>query len=243
MSALAAAIVVAMTKASPPGKSGWSVEPVPVAECSPAAPECPHAKRSTFYGGWVRRETAATARARYARMADALALELADSPDPAGEAGLVVGVAVNESGLREDVEFGRGRNVNGLGKNGRAVRRDNQDDAGGQGRGPSGEVCVMQILPSMARKYGGTEALVGDSENALRRCFRAGIAQLRFARAMCTTKKRSFGGRDVGRLYATVARYGTGFSCTSSNDGKTERRVKTAEWVTIVIRNELARAA
>lgn len=225
-----AALVLAMEKAAPCGRSAWSVEPVPVAECAPDAAACAGAKRSSFYRGWVRKESAATCKVRRDKMAHALALEARD----AIEAGLVLGIAVNESGLREDVMMGRGRS-------GRTKRTDKQyDDAGGQGRGPSNEACVMQIIPSMAREYGGAEALLGDSEGALRLCFRAGIAQLRYSRAMCSVRHRirvlPTGEReDVGPLFATISRYGTGHSCTSENDGKTARRVKTVRWMTAVI--------
>lgn len=220
---LAEAILVAMELAVPVGRSAWSVEPVPVTECAPEATACPGAKRSSFYGGWVRKESAEAGRARYAKLAAALAAE-AKSPE---EAALAVGVAVNESGLREDVMMGRGRS----GK---------PSDDGGQGRGPGNEACVMQILPSMAKAFGGPQALLGDSDEALRRCFRAGLEQLRWARSMCPLRLR---GPHISPLWATVARYGTGHSCTSPNQGKTARRVRTAEWMTVVIRQQMAKGS
>lgn len=237
---LAEAILVAMEKAAPPGNSGWSVEHVPITECAAErSSSCTRARWSSFYGGWVRRESKETGRERYRKAADALALELEGSGDPAGEAGRVIGVAVNESGLREDIQFGRGRS-------GRTRKTDKQfDDAGGQGRGPSNEACLMQILPSMAGPFGGTEALLGDSEDALRRCFRAGLAQLRYGRTKCPAAKRIYRGPagpiTVSELYATISRYGTGSSCTSSNLGKTEKRERTVQWVTVVIRDALRR--
>jgi hypothetical protein len=241
MSLLAAAILVAMERAVPPGRSAFSVEPVPAAECAPAAASCPNARRSHFYGGWVRQESAETGRHRYSAKAHALALELADSKRPIEEAGLVLGIEVNESGLREDVQMGRGRS-------GHTKPTDRQfDDAGGQGRGPANEACGMQILPSMATPYGGPTALLGWSPEALRNCYRAALDQLRHARAMCAPKMRTrllpTGAReDVGPLFATVSMYGVGNSCTSSNAGKTERRVNTVRWVTAVIEHEMRKA-
>jgi hypothetical protein len=237
---LSEAILVAMEKAAPPGKSGWSVEKVPVVECvADKLVPCVHAKWSSFYGTWVRTESKAAAVARYRKVAESLAAELEGSSDPAGEAGRVVGIAVNESGFREDIQFGRGRS-------GRTKKTDKQyDDADGQGRGPSNEACLMQILPSMATKYGGPEKLLGDSDEALRLCFRAGLGQLRYSKVMCPTSKRTYPGPTgpvvVSELYATVAHYGTGSSCTSANDGKTEKRVHTVEWVTVVIRNAMSK--
>jgi hypothetical protein len=234
---LAAAILIAMKLAVPCGNSAWSVEPVPVAECTADAKKCPGAKRSSFYRGWVRKESAATCEARYAKQARSLASELQGSERAIQEAGLVVGIAVNEGALREDVQFGRGRS-------GHVKRSDKQhDDAGGQGRGPGNEACWMQILPSMSRSYGGPEALLADTEEARRLCFRAALDQLRAARLSCSSvKKRTrptpLGPEVVSPLYAVVSAYGIG-SCASSNQGKTERRVNTILWVTAVIEREM----
>jgi hypothetical protein len=228
---LAAAILVAMKLAVPCGNSAWSVEPVPAAECAADAKECPGAKRSSFYRGWVRKESATACEARYSKAAHALASELQGSERAVQEAGLVIGIAVNESGLREDVMVGRGRS----GK---------PSDDGGQGRGPANEACLMQIIPSMAKGYGGADTLVGDSPEALRRCFRAALDQLRWARGMCPRKSRLVGpGVDVGIMFATIARYGTGLSCISANVGKTARREKTALWMTAVIDREMRKGA
>lgn len=248
LSPLEAAILVALKIAAPPGKAAWtlekeafSVEPVPASECSFYADACPGARRSSFYGAWVRRESKETGEARYAEQARALALELEGSPNAAAEAALVVAIAVNESGLREDVQFGRGRSQ-------RFKGQKQHDGAGGFGRGPGNEACWMQILPSMAEAYGGPEALLEDSEEARRRCFRAALAQLRHARAICSSEKKRtrptpVGTETVSRLYATVSLYGTGTSCASSNAGKTEARVKTYGWVRYVIDRELRHAA
>lgn len=225
---LADAILVVMEKAAPPGKSSWSVEPVPVTECASTQKVCPGAKWSSFYSGWVRKESVEHARARYARMARVLAQVLEGSKNPIEEASRVLGAAINESGFREDIEFGRGKN----GK---------PSDDGGEGRGPSGEVCVMQILPSMAHHFGGAEALLGDSDEALTRCFTAGLEQLRHASHFCTENRRTLGRIKVGQRFATYSMYGTGNSCTSGNHGKTQRRVDTSNWVTVLLRSELAK--
>lgn len=190
------------------------------------------AKWSSFYGTWVRQESPEAGRRRYAQIAGRMAFVLKDSPDPVREAGELVGIAANESGFREDAEFGRGRS-------GRTRKTDPQfDDAGGQGRGPSNEVCLMQILPSMAESYGGAEKLLGESDDALDRCFRAALDQVRYARARCLEPKRREG---HSLAWATAAYYGTGNSCTSPNGGKTGRRAHTIAWVTEVIRAELSK--
>jgi hypothetical protein len=223
---LADAIFSLMLLAAPPGKSAWSVEVVPITECAADAQACPGARRSSFYGSWVRKESREHATKRYRVMATALADELAESPDPANWAGMMIALAVNESGLREDVMVGRGRS-------GRTKPNDKQyDDAGGQGRGPGNEVCVMQILPSMAQKYGGPDALLGGTPEALRLCFRAAIDQLRWARSRCSSVKSRTIGKNftMSTMYAPLAMYGTGNSCTSSNGGKTDKRHQTALW-------------
>lgn len=241
-----------MLKAAPPGRAGFtltkeafSVEPVPAAECAPSTPSCPNARRSSFYGTWVRKESEESGAARYRIMATELGLEVEHSLKAEGTrwgtgddaraflAGIALGIQVNESGQREDVVMGRGRS-------GRVKPTDKQyDDAGGQGRGPSNEACVMQILPRMAAAYGGSEALLGLSHEALSRCYRAGLDQITYSARMCSLEKRRFGDRTVTRLYATVSRYGNGFSCTSSNGGKTEARVESASWMIAELRRLL----
>ena len=244
---LADAILAVMLKAVPPGRGGftltrqaYSVELVPTDLCAPEAAECAGARHSKFYGTWVRQESAETGRARYQKMAGRLALLLAESSSPALEAGRVIGVSVNESGLREDVEFGRGRS-------GRVKPTQAQyDDAGGEGRGPGNEACVMQILPSMAQKFGGPEALLGDSDGAIDRCFSAGLEQLRHGEQMCrSVAKRQVRLPDGSHVtksltYAMVSYFGTGSSCTSSNLGKSEARVQTITWVTVELRRLLS---
>lgn len=230
---LAQAILVALEKAVPPGKSAWSVEPVPITECAPEAKTCEHAWLSKFYGGWVRLESKEHARSRYTKAAKRIALLVRDMPDPAYAAGKIVGIGVNESGFREDVQMGRV-----------SSKEETKLGLRGAGRGPSGEVCFMQILPSMAKKYGPLESFLGESDEALDRCFRAAFDQLEDSRKRCSPSKRKIPGAPAGyapvtELYAMVSRYGNGSSCTSSNAGKTEARVQTITWVTVVIRQSL----
>jgi hypothetical protein len=225
---LAEALLVAMEKLAPPGNSVFSVEVVPATECPHRQMECRDAHWSSFYNAWVRKESKEAGHIRYRHMAERLAYALKDAKDPIGDAGKVLGFAVNESGFREDVEVGRV-----------STEKETKQGLLGAGRGPSGEVCVMQILPSMAKRYGTLESFLGDSDDALDRCFKAGLDQIRYADQMCASQKaRKIGPMTVGRLFATASKYGTGYSCTSGNHGKTERRVKTVQWVTVLIRNQ-----
>lgn len=226
---LAEALLIAMEKLAPPGNSVFSVEVVAATECPHRQMKCPDAHWSSFYNAWVRKESKKAAHARYRHMAERLAHVLEGSKDPVGEAGRVLGFSINESGFREDVEFGR-------------VSTKQEEKLGllGAGRGPSGEVCVMQILPSMAKKYGTPESFLGDSDEALDRCFQAGLDQIRYADRMCASERsRKIGPMTMGKLFAVASRYGTGVSCTSGNHGKTQRRVNTVEWVTVLIRSTL----
>jgi hypothetical protein len=125
---------------------------------------------------------------------------------------------------REDVEFGRGANKKA-------------SDDNGRGRGPGMEACLMQILPSMAMSYGGPNALLGDSEEALRLCFRAGIAQLRYAYTTCSYKYKSDFYPEP--LWMAISKYVSGSTCISSNNGKTEARFKTTVWASAELRRLL----
>jgi hypothetical protein len=202
------------------GESHFSVEPVP--ECAGAV-ACEGARWSSFYETWVRQESIATAKARYAVIGEAMSHEVTralcrDSqerpvdgctPLPGAKrwmwadlAGFTSAIAIMESGLREDVQVGRGR----AGK---------PDDAGGQGRGPANERCAMQIHPREI----DSDALLGTDLEANRRCFRAGIQRIVHARRWCAWRAPK-----VDWMFATASLYGTGTSCVSSNEGKTGKR-------------------
>lgn len=212
-----------LASTAPPGQTGFSVELA--TDCASDATTCPGARRSSFYRGWVRKESATTAAKRYDLIADVLddearrALCIGADGKPTCEQskaqkrwtvpGLIAisaAVAVQESGLREDVMVGRGRS----GK---------PSDDGGQGRGPGNERCAMQIHPSVL----DDDRLLGADRDALSRCFRQGMKMLIHARHYC-----SWAAPKVDRTWAVVSLYGTGVSCDSANNGKTRARVELA---------------
>jgi hypothetical protein len=127
---------------------------------------------------------------------------------PVTLAAMSLSVAIPESGLREDVQTGRGR----AGK---------PDDAGGQGRGPSNEACIAQIHPERLRHYGLTaDQVLGREPERLKACLRVQMQMLVQARAYCAWRAKT-----TPWEWATVAMYGSGNSCTTSNHGKTSVRV------------------
>jgi hypothetical protein len=215
-----------------PGGTQYSVEIA--RDCSAAAKTCPDARWSTFYGTWVRRESKATAEARFGEIARA-AVEAADEvlclddqerpranctpyPGAIGKRGLrwsrlelatmTTAVAIIESGLREDVQVGRG-----------SARKASDD--GGRGRGPGREACLLQIHPVIYQRF--TQAplkeLLGRNQQNLRECFATGMRMLINARAYCTGQAPR-----VPWDWATSAMYVSGSSCSDSNSGKTAAR-------------------
>lgn len=220
---LAPALAAIITTAAPQGQSTFSVEVA--RDCAAEDLWCEGAKRSTYYGGWVRRETAEAGEARVRIATEELVRAARDAlcVGPAGEetcertkaqkrftvTGLVAleaAIATYESGWREDVAMGRGKS----GK---------PSDDGGQGRGPGGERCYVQIHPSVL----DDDRLLGTDREALYRCFRQGAEMLVQARHHC-----AWAAPKVDRTWATVSLYGTGNSCDSINNGKTRPRVELA---------------
>lgn len=210
---LAAMTLAILLKHCPPGQTGFSVEP------SGAG------KFSSFYSSPVVRETEETGRARYARIAAAMvgaAQDVLREEKPRGVKlwnmrqllAMTTAVAIFESGLREDVQMGRGS-------------AHKADDAGGRGRGPGGEACFMQIHPRVFAEFapGGADSLLGADEVKMRECFRAGMRMLVRARAYCSGTQKGGKLKGYDWVWATAAMYGTGNSCTSSNHGKTALRV------------------
>lgn len=209
---------------APPGRTSFSVEPV--AECA-GKTACEGAKWSSFYQTWVRQESAETATKRYDVIVEALTTETTEAlcRDATGAKvegctplqganlwswwGLVLttaAVAIQESGLREDVQVGRG-----------SAKKASDD--GGKGRGPGGERGLTQIHPTVRND----DALLGTSLEATREQFRQGIKMLVHARRYCAWKSPK-----TEAIWATVSLYGTGSSCTAPNFGKTAKRVDLA---------------
>lgn len=216
MTDLSAVLLALMLKHRPPGETAFSVEPAP------------SGRYSSFYAQPVVRETRETGEARY----EVIARELVGAAEdvlriekPRGAelwrfrdlVAVTTAVAVFESGLREDVQVGRGR-----------ARKP--DDVGGQGRGPGNEACLVQIHPSVFARFapGGADSLLGTDSARVRECFRAGMRMLVQARAHCSLVDAGRKVQGYDWLWATAAMYGTGNSCLSSNHGKTVLRVKLA---------------
>ncbi len=124
-------------------------------------------------------------------------------------------VALHESGLREDVQFGHPP----------------------LGRGPSGEACLVQValeqaplnaawLPqeererianSPKRREAFAKTLLGDSPAALDRCFEVGMRMLARARLSC-------GAGGVPWDFGMFSMYGGGKSCNVPPIGRTRSR-------------------
>jgi hypothetical protein len=121
---------------------------------------------------------------------------------------MTTAVAVIESGLREDVQVGRG-----------SAKKASDD--GGRGRGPGREACLLQIHPVIYQRFTQSplEGLLGRNPQALRECFRTGMRMLINARAYCAGQAPK-----VPWDWATTAMYVSGTSCSSSNEGKTAAR-------------------
>jgi hypothetical protein len=214
-----------------PGGTSFSVE---VARDCAAAETCPDARWSSFYGTWVRRESKSTAEVRYGEIVRA-AVDAAEDllcvdeqetprsgctpyPGAMGKRGLrwtrtelatfTTAVAVIESGLREDVQVGRG-----------SAKKASDD--GGRGRGPGREACLLQIHPTIYQRFTDRplDGLLGRDEGALRECFRTGMRMLINARAYCAAQAPR-----VPWDWATTAMYTSGTSCSTANAGKTGAR-------------------
>ncbi len=238
-----------------PGQTAFSVESAdycmrafPPANCTEKT------VWSEFYGGWVHKERRETAEKRIALASKTLIEEAQQLLCIAGDgtklsscepypgvingklrrwnvdtlAGLGSAVAQLESGYREDVMVGRGW-------------AKKPSDDGGRGRGPGWEGCLMQIHPSVAWRFADAEPLVrlrasrgdkaareeivqsllGADEESLRHCWRTGLRMLIRSRAHCdwAAPKEPWDS-------ATISMFGTGTSCTSPNNGKTNLRVR-----------------
>lgn len=199
------------------GASRYSVEPCEGCEGT----------WSSHYSAHVRQETRETASARYRVIVDAwvdearalLCIDQDDDCEPYGgeiswsarqrwtlEDLLLVTatVAIHESGLREDVQTGRGRS-------------GHPSDDGGEGRGPGNEACLLQIHPTIAARFVDEdeagedvmESLLGLDRNSVRRCLRTGMRMLIHSRAYCAWKSPG-----IKWSWATFSLYGSGQTCS-----------------------------
>lgn len=243
---LTSALLSVLLSQTAPGGSPFSVE---VAGDCRDAQACQDARWSSFYGTWVRQESRESAKSRYAEIVLA-AVQAADellcvSGDDEPLAGCVpypgvrsrrglrwereelsamsLSVAIIESGLREDVQVGRG-----------SARKPSDD--GGRGRGPGREACLLQIHPTIAQRFADVPLvrLLGRDEESLRQCFLTGMRMLIRARAFCAGQAPR-----APWDWATMAMYGTGNSCTSANQGKTGIRANLYRRMIVQVRAKI----
>jgi hypothetical protein len=122
-------------------------------------------------------------------------------------------VAIHESSLREDVQFGRKR-------------------------GSAGESCLIQVMPSQAPRHASwldeaereriakdahareafAKTLLGDSPEALSRCFEIGMRMLAQSRSSCSKSSR-------GWVFGMFSMYGTGTTCSAPRIAETRTRM------------------
>jgi hypothetical protein len=232
-------------------------------ECPAHATTCAGARKSSFYGTWVKQESLSTAEVRVKKIVDAsveAAKELLcvdqDSdcvPYPGtvtkkGErvwtpfllSSASFAASVYESGLREDVMVGRGW-------------AKKASDDGGKGRGPGMEGCLMQIHPTVIQRFadipptivahlkkkkkGANEELMQTllGEQNLKNCFKTGMRMLLRADSVCQWQHRNKKHSEK-RDFAMYSMYGTGNSCSSSNQNKTMLRAKLFRKLTSEVR-------
>lgn len=202
--------------------------------CSVKAWRCAPPRWSAARGLWVIPESKAKARDRYEKIANSIARvsfrharcrdkwgvlveECKPSGWPEGPESLArvaATTALWESGLREDIMFGHAP----------------------MGRGALGEACLAQIMPSQIRQFASwipkdeleiydktplgperramneawAQQMLGDSDEALDRCFDVSMRALARSRGACV-------GKQVGSWhYKMWSMYGTGNRCSSA---------------------------
>jgi len=224
-----AALLAAILVRSGAGASVYSMELLPSCGTAPGEPQCELRRVCSLPGplcaaprwdryrrGWVRVESREAAAARIERVVESLT-EQAAILDPSGGRELSLlgaAIALHESSFREDVEIG----------------------APPRGRGPAGEVCLMQIMPSQVAKFAPwlsdderpktriqqqrvARTLLGSDDVALGRCFAVGLKLAQLAQGQC--RKQG----DAG----TFAAYGTGGKCRASAAAWVQMRVSTLQ--------------
>lgn len=265
-------LITTITHAVIAGQTAFSVAP---ADDCRGAEACEDGKWSSFYGTWVRKETREQGERRY-REVIAPALEGAVEqilcqrldqskiagcvPDqiafdrktkkilmgPITSAAAMLGL-IPESGLREDVQVGRGF-AKPCPKGGPDAipGRCGPSDDGGRGRGPANECGLGQNHPDYAwmvatipdalraRARAGDKAareeicqtLVGTDRASVQRSYEATLRHLLRSRQYCSWAMRTSQQGPVDWDFAMYSHYGTGFSCISGNEGKTRLRVE-----------------
>lgn len=251
MAGLAETLLALAVLQAPPGLSPYSREVLPAcgqdpsaAACQPpcAEPAC-KLKWSPTRGGWTRAETREHAFRRYVDITQSLAdtalrvlceaapqgppplpeCQRIDWPDSVKSLAFsLLTVILHESSLREDVQFGHPP----------------------KGRGAMGEACLVQVMPNQAARHalwlspeereraindkGAREAfaqsLLGDSREAMSRCFEAGLRMLSAARKACSAS------RIVPWDVAMFSQYGSGRTCDLPDIA--DKRVETLHTLT-----------
>lgn len=240
------------------GSSVYSFEPRPECGVNPAAASCDAAARScaqagplcaaprwsAHRGAWVVPERRAAAEARWRAVSRVLVRTAGRLVSCRGEDGSVdegcvpvrwgggkgqvrelaafaAAVSLHESGWREDVQVG----------------------APPMGRGPGGEVCLMQVMPDQVaplalwlpkaerdavdtrpEQQALAATLTGRDDAALGRCFEVGMRALARARGQCKG--------DAG----TFAAYGTGGRCSAASAQWVADRVRSLESIRKALR-------
>ena len=202
-------------------------------QCEVKAWRCAPPRWSPAREAWVIPETSAKAKERYHKIAESIARvsfwharcrdewgavreDCTPSGWPEGPESLArvaATTALWESGLREDIMFGHAP----------------------MGRGAMGEACLAQIMPSQIRQFASwipqdeldiydklplgkergewdekwAQRMLGDSPEALDRCFDVAMRALARARGACV------GRQGGGWAYKMWAMYGTGNRCSS----------------------------
>ncbi len=202
--------------------------------CPDPAPQCRPPRWSSSRKAWVRMESKERARSRFAGIAVTLSAtaerlvacgrdgggpsdcEATDWRGSAKSLALAtLAVALHESGLREDIQFGYPP----------------------LGRGPAGETCLVQIaldqgprhaswLPAdereavagdRVRREQFAKSLLGDDPAALGRCFEVGMRMLARARRSCE-------GARVHWDFGMFSMYGGGKTCDLPPIGRTRSK-------------------
>lgn len=255
------ALLAVLLKIVQVGGPGFSVEVAK--ECSSQVQTCVGARKSSFYGTWVKQESLSTAEARVEKIVGAsveAAKELLcvdQGPGCVPYPGTVskdgdrlwtpfllsnaaFAASVYESGLREDVMVGRGW-------------AKKKSDDGGKGRGPGMEACLMQIHPTVVQRFadippeiaadlkkkkrGANEELMQTllGEENLKNCFKTGMRMLLRADTACQWQYRKKKHTEK-RDFAMYSMYGTGNSCSSANANKTMLRTRLFRKLTSEVR-------
>lgn len=220
---------------APPGYSKYSVTPVdcPVTskENQTNTSDCADYKWSEFYNSYVRKETAEEGVERYKVIVDTLINtakqklcvddDLKRIPNCEIEkqfriwtfvdlVSIMGAAAIAESGLREDVEFGRGSS-------------NTPSKDGGRGLGPALEVCIVQLHPISLKKFGRDPQDFLGPQN-LGNCFDFGMELMTRSRNMCAYQAIKTPELKHNWVFETFSAYGTGYTCQSSNKGRTDYR-------------------